>query len=157
MKAPDSYRWTPKLQREFLEQLATTGSVKIAAAMACMSPSAAYRLKLRPQGKTPAPARQSSHGRKSLTFPPHACAPARIGRVPETATPAYKEFFISYLTSNPRRLFSKLSRFSASLARCGAKTGSRFKAGAAPATVSGERWSIRVTGSQGTGKARPPR
>ena len=49
--APGAYRWTPKLQREFLEQLATNGSVKIAAAMVCMSPSAAYQLKQRPQGK----------------------------------------------------------------------------------------------------------
>lgn len=49
--APGSYRWTPRLQREFLEQLATTGSVRIASAMVCMSAAAAYQLKQRPQGK----------------------------------------------------------------------------------------------------------
>lgn len=48
--APGSYRWTPALQREFLDQLAINGSVKIAAAMVCMSPSAAYQLKQRPEG-----------------------------------------------------------------------------------------------------------
>lgn len=48
--APASYHWTPKLQRDFLEQLATTGSVKIAAATVGMSPSAAYQLKHRPAG-----------------------------------------------------------------------------------------------------------
>ena len=49
--APGTYHWTRKLQREFLEQLAITGSVKIASAMVCMSPAAAYQLKQRPQGK----------------------------------------------------------------------------------------------------------
>jgi hypothetical protein len=36
--APGSYHWTPKLQRAFLESLATTGSVKIASASVGMSP-----------------------------------------------------------------------------------------------------------------------
>lgn len=49
--APASYRWTPRLQRDFLENLAATGSVKIACAMVCMSTAAAYQLKQRPQGK----------------------------------------------------------------------------------------------------------
>lgn len=49
--APGSYRWTPRLQRDFLENLAATGSVKIACAMVCMSTAAAYQLKQRPQGK----------------------------------------------------------------------------------------------------------
>lgn len=48
--APGSYHWTPKLQREFLESLATTGSVKISAAKVSMSPAAVYQLKQRPQG-----------------------------------------------------------------------------------------------------------
>ncbi len=48
--APDSYHWTPRLQREFLESLATTGSMKVAAAMVCMSPAAAYQLKQRAEG-----------------------------------------------------------------------------------------------------------
>ena len=48
--APGSYHWTPRLQREFLESLATTGSVKISAAKICMSPAAVYQLKQRPQG-----------------------------------------------------------------------------------------------------------
>ena len=48
--APGSYRWTPALQREFLDQLAINGSVKIASAMVCMSPGAAYQLKQRPEG-----------------------------------------------------------------------------------------------------------
>lgn len=51
ISAPASYHWTPRLQRDFLEQLATTGSVKIACAMVCMSTAAAYQLKQRPQGK----------------------------------------------------------------------------------------------------------
>ena len=48
--APGSYHWTPKLQREFLESLATTGSVKISAAKVSMSPAAVYQLKHRQQG-----------------------------------------------------------------------------------------------------------
>ena len=48
--APASYHWTPKLQRDFLESLATTGSVKIAAAKVGMSPSAVYQLKHRAAG-----------------------------------------------------------------------------------------------------------
>jgi len=48
--APGSYRWTPALQREFLTHLAINGSVKIAAAMVYMSPSAAYQLQQRPEG-----------------------------------------------------------------------------------------------------------
>ena len=48
--APGSYRWTPALQREFLTHLAINGSVKIASAMVCMSPSAAYQLQQRPEG-----------------------------------------------------------------------------------------------------------
>ncbi len=50
LPAPASYHWTPKLQRDFLESLATTGSVKIAAAKVGMSPSAVYQLKQRPEG-----------------------------------------------------------------------------------------------------------
>lgn len=45
-----SYHWTPALQREFLEQLAATGSVQIAAMHVSMSPSAAYQLRHRPDG-----------------------------------------------------------------------------------------------------------
>mgnify|MGYP001570155438 CR=1 FL=1 len=48
--APASYHWTPRLQREFLEHVADTGSVRIAAMRVGMSPSAAYQLKQRPQG-----------------------------------------------------------------------------------------------------------
>ncbi|MGH6632845.1 MAG: hypothetical protein ACREB0_05750 [Sphingopyxis sp.] len=48
--APGSYHWTPKLQRDFLESVATTGSVKISAARVGMSPGAAYQLKQRPEG-----------------------------------------------------------------------------------------------------------
>ncbi|UNU43196.1 hypothetical protein EAO27_11090 [Sphingopyxis sp. YF1] len=48
--APASYHWTPRLQREFLESFATTGSVKISAARVGMSPAAVYQLKQRPQG-----------------------------------------------------------------------------------------------------------
>ncbi|AJA09335.1 hypothetical protein SKP52_12200 [Sphingopyxis fribergensis] len=48
--APGSYHWTPKLQREFLKAFATNGSVKISAAKVCMSPSAVYQLKQRPEG-----------------------------------------------------------------------------------------------------------
>ncbi|KTE30044.1 MULTISPECIES: hypothetical protein [unclassified Sphingopyxis] len=48
--APGSYHWTPALQRSFLESLAATGSVISAAAMVCMSPSAAYQFKQRPEG-----------------------------------------------------------------------------------------------------------
>jgi len=48
--APASYHWTPKLQRDFLEQVATTGSVTISAARVGMSPAAAYQLKQRPAG-----------------------------------------------------------------------------------------------------------
>ncbi|MGB3846246.1 MAG: hypothetical protein WA940_10290, partial [Sphingopyxis sp.] len=50
MPAPGSYHWTPRLQREFLESFATTGSVKISAARVGMSPAAVYQLKQRPQG-----------------------------------------------------------------------------------------------------------
>ncbi|MBB6425422.1 hypothetical protein [Sphingopyxis sp. JAI128] len=48
--APGSYHWTPKLQRAFLESLATTGSVKIASTSVGMSPRAAYDLRHKPQG-----------------------------------------------------------------------------------------------------------
>lgn len=48
--APGSYHWTPALQRTFLENLAGTGAVNTAAAMVCMSASAAYQLKHRPEG-----------------------------------------------------------------------------------------------------------
>lgn len=50
LPAPASYHWTPLLQRDFLESLATTGSVKISAAKVGMSPSAVYQLKQRPAG-----------------------------------------------------------------------------------------------------------
>jgi len=45
-----SYHWTPALQREFLEHLAATGSVRTAAMHVSMSPSAAYQLRHRPEG-----------------------------------------------------------------------------------------------------------
>ena len=48
--APGSYHWTPKLQRAFLESLATTGSVKIASTSVGMSPRATYDLRHKPQG-----------------------------------------------------------------------------------------------------------
>ncbi|MDK2760896.1 MAG: hypothetical protein KYX64_05995, partial [Sphingopyxis sp.] len=48
--APGSYHWTPKLQRAFLESLATTGSVKIASTSVGMSARATYDLKHKPQG-----------------------------------------------------------------------------------------------------------
>ncbi|MBL9066576.1 MAG: hypothetical protein JNN10_09820 [Sphingopyxis sp.] len=48
--APASYHWTPRLQRDFLENLATNGSVKISAAKVGMSPAAVYQLKQRPAG-----------------------------------------------------------------------------------------------------------
>lgn len=48
--APGSYHWTPTLQREFLEHLAATGSVKIAAVRVSMSPSAVYQLRQRAEG-----------------------------------------------------------------------------------------------------------
>ena len=48
--APASYHWTPALQRDFLGRLATSGSVRIAAAHVSMSPSAAYQLRRRPEG-----------------------------------------------------------------------------------------------------------
>ena len=48
--APGSYHWTPRLQRDFLEAIATNGSVKISAAKVGMSPSAVYQLKQRPEG-----------------------------------------------------------------------------------------------------------
>jgi len=48
--APASYHWTPRLQREFLEHVAVTGSVRIACDRVGMSPSAAYQLKQRPAG-----------------------------------------------------------------------------------------------------------
>ena len=38
--APASYHWTPRLQRDFLEHIATTGSVTISAARVGMSPAA---------------------------------------------------------------------------------------------------------------------
>lgn len=48
--APASYHWTPALQRDFLDRLASSGSVRIAAAHVSMSPSAAYQLRRRPEG-----------------------------------------------------------------------------------------------------------
>jgi len=48
--APASYHWTPRLQREFLEHVAVTGSVRIACDRVGMSPTAAYQLKQRPAG-----------------------------------------------------------------------------------------------------------
>ena len=48
--APGSYHWTPALQRQFLEHLAETGSVKIACMHIHMSAGAAYQLKQRPEG-----------------------------------------------------------------------------------------------------------
>ncbi|PZQ20621.1 MAG: hypothetical protein DI569_14875 [Sphingopyxis macrogoltabida] len=48
--APGSYHWTPTLQRDFLEHLAATGSVKLAAARVSMSPSAVYQLRQRAEG-----------------------------------------------------------------------------------------------------------
>lgn len=48
--AADSYHWTPALQRGFLDHLASTGSVRIAAGRVSMSPSAAYQLRRRPEG-----------------------------------------------------------------------------------------------------------
>ncbi|WP_447931244.1 hypothetical protein [Sphingopyxis fribergensis] len=48
--APGSYHWTPTLQRAFLEHLAATGSVKIAAVRVSMSPSAVYQLRQRAEG-----------------------------------------------------------------------------------------------------------
>ena len=45
-----NYRWTPALQRIFLDHLAVTGSVRIAATWVSMSPSAAYQLRRRPEG-----------------------------------------------------------------------------------------------------------
>lgn len=48
--APASYRWTPALQRDFLEHLAATGSVRIAAAMVSMSTAAVYQLRQRAEG-----------------------------------------------------------------------------------------------------------
>jgi len=48
--APDSYHWTPQLQRAFLEAFATNGSVKISAAKVGMSPAAVYQLRQRPEG-----------------------------------------------------------------------------------------------------------
>ena len=48
--APASYHWTPKLQRDFLDHLAVTGSVRIAATRVSMSPSAAYQLRRRREG-----------------------------------------------------------------------------------------------------------
>ncbi len=50
LPAPASYHWTPKLQRDFLESLATNGSVKISATKVGMSPSAIYQLKHRAAG-----------------------------------------------------------------------------------------------------------
>jgi len=47
---PASYHWTPGLQQRFLEHLATSGSVRIAASHVSMSPSAAYQLRRRPEG-----------------------------------------------------------------------------------------------------------
>ena len=38
--APASYHWTARLQRDFLEPVATTGSVTISAARVGMSPAA---------------------------------------------------------------------------------------------------------------------
>jgi hypothetical protein len=46
----DSYHWTPALQQRFLDRLATSGSVRIAASHVSMSPSAAYQLRRRPEG-----------------------------------------------------------------------------------------------------------
>ncbi|WP_260580284.1 hypothetical protein [Sphingopyxis sp. PET50] len=48
--APASYHWTPALQRDFLEHVAGTGSVRIAASRVGMSPSAAYQLRQRAEG-----------------------------------------------------------------------------------------------------------
>jgi hypothetical protein len=48
--APGSYHWTPRLQRDFLESFAATGSVKISAARVCMSPAAVYQLRQRAEG-----------------------------------------------------------------------------------------------------------
>lgn len=48
--APGSYHWTAALQRQFLEHLAETGSVKIACMHIHMSPGAAYQLRQRPEG-----------------------------------------------------------------------------------------------------------
>ena len=48
--APASYHWTPALQREFLEHLAATGSVKLAAQRVSMSTGAVYQLRQRPEG-----------------------------------------------------------------------------------------------------------
>src|SRR3546814_2551358 len=48
--APASYHWTPALQREFLEHLAATGSVKLAAQRVSMSTGAVYQLRPRPEG-----------------------------------------------------------------------------------------------------------
>jgi len=50
LAAPGSYHWAPRLQREFLENLAANGSVKMAAASVSMSTRAAYDLRHRPQG-----------------------------------------------------------------------------------------------------------
>ncbi len=48
--APGSYHWTPALQRSFLEHLADSGSVKIAAMHVKMTSSAAYQLRQRAEG-----------------------------------------------------------------------------------------------------------
>lgn len=48
--APASYHWTPALQRDFLDHLSVTGSVRIAALRVSMSPGAAYQLRRRPEG-----------------------------------------------------------------------------------------------------------
>ncbi len=48
--APASYHWTPALQRAFLDHLAVTGSVQIAASRVSMSPGAAYQLRHRARG-----------------------------------------------------------------------------------------------------------
>src|SRR3546814_17987855 len=49
--APASYHWTPTLQREFLEHLAATGSVKLAAQRVSMSTAAVYQLRQRTEGE----------------------------------------------------------------------------------------------------------
>ena len=48
--SPAGYHWTPALQRVFLDQLAASGSVRIAALHVSMSPSAAYQLRRKPEG-----------------------------------------------------------------------------------------------------------
>lgn len=60
--------WSPEVQREFLEALAETGSVRTACARVCRSPSSAYRLRRRTDAKGFAEAWEAAFNQAALVL-----------------------------------------------------------------------------------------